>query len=81
MTTVLIGYLLSVRHFGRATARQVAQRRGLSIGAARLNLAQLVRLGLLDTVEGTGHPRQYVLTEEGEIAAAAALRGTKEGNE
>ena len=74
MTTVLIGYLLSVRHFGSATARQIAQRRGLSIGTARLNLANLVRLGMLDTVESKGRPRQYVLTEEGEIAAAKALQ-------
>ena len=75
MTTILIGYLLSVRHFGRATARQIAQRRGLSIGTARLNLATLVRLGMLDTTTQTGRSRLYSLTEEGQITASAALRG------
>lgn len=75
MTTVLIGYLLSVRHLGAATARQVAQRRGVSIGTVRLNLAALVRLGMLDTTTQTSRSRLYSLTEEGQIAAAAALRG------
>ena len=75
MTTVLIGYLLSVRHYGHATARQIAQRRGVSIGTARINLATLVRLGMLDTTTQTSRPRLYSLTEEGEIAASAALRG------
>jgi DNA-binding MarR family transcriptional regulator len=74
MTTILIGYLLSVRHLGAATARDVARHRNGSKAAAHVNLSALVRLGMLDATTGSRNARIYSLTEEGEIAAAKALQ-------
>lgn len=72
---IQIGYLLSVRHLGQATALEVSRHRECCKATAHMNLAKLVALGMLDTTCGERNARVYTLTEEGQITAAAALRG------